>query len=93
MANSNGQAEHLLHLELDGRLEVENLGVEVIRMSHQRGELSSLVETWTQKPWDLLDQSVRGKESVILLGQALNLLLVLVQLLQVISGHEVNALG
>merc|ERR1712192_46876 len=93
MANSNRQAEHLLHLELDGGLEVKNLGVEVVRVSHQRGELSSLVEAWAQKPWDLLDQGVRGKEGIILLGQAFDLLLVLVQLLQVISGHEVDALG
>merc|ERR1719180_48272 len=93
MADSNRQAAHLLHLELDGGLEVEDLGVEVVRMSHQRGELSSLVEAWAQKPWDLLDQGVRSKEGVVLLGQALNLLLVRVQLLQVVSGHEVDALG
>ena len=41
----------------------------------------------------MLDESVGGEEGIILLGQALHLLLVLVQLLQVISGHEVNALG
>merc|ERR1719234_3095714 len=93
MANSNRQAEHLLHLELDGGLEVEDLGVQVVRVSDQRGELSCLVEAWAQKPWDLFDQSVRGKEGIILLGQAFHLLLVLVQLLQVISRHEVNALG
>ena len=52
-----------------------------------------LVETRAQKPWDLLDQSVGGKEGIVLLGQALHLLLVLVQLLQVIGRHEVNAFG
>ena len=52
-----------------------------------------LVETGAQKPWDLLDQSVGGKEGIVLLGQALHLLLVLVQLLQVISRHEVDAFG
>ena len=46
-----------------------------------------LVETWTQESGDLLDQSVRGKEGVIALGQLLHLLLVLVQLLQVVRGH------
>jgi len=93
VADSNRQTEHLLHLELYGGFKVKDLGIKVIRVSHQRGELSCLVEAWAQKPWDLLDQSVRGKEGVILLGQTLNLLLVLVQLLQVISGHEVDALG
>ena len=124
VANSNRQAEHLnsdilateqnknihlLHLELDGGLEVENLGIEVVRVSHQRGELSclqditqniasrnnittNLVEARAQKPWNLLDESVRGKEGIVLLGQPFDLFLVLVQLLQVISGHEVNAL-
>merc|ERR1719251_708361 len=93
VADSYRQAEHLLHLELDGGLEVEDLGIEVVRVSHQRGELPCLVETRAQKPWDLLDESVRGEEGIILLGQALHLLLVLVQLLQVISRHEVNSLS
>merc|ERR1719492_556775 len=79
--------------ELNGGLEVENLGVQVVRMGHQRGELASLVEAGAQKPWDLLDESVGGEEGIILLGQSLDLLLVLVRLLQVISGHEVNTLG
>merc|ERR1739842_61788 len=99
MANSNGQAEHLLHLELDGRLEVENLGVEVVRVSHQRGELSCLVEAWAQKPWDLLDESVRGKEAIILLGKAFGLSLVTMLLisqqanLELLAGHMLQLDG
>merc|ERR1719507_782542 len=67
---------HLLHLELDGGLEVKDLGVKVIRVRHQGGELSCLVEARAQQPWDLLDEGVGGKESIILLGQSLNLGLV-----------------
>ena len=52
-----------------------------------------LVEARAQQPWDLLDEGVGGKESIILLGQSLNLLLVFVQLLQVVSRHEVDTLG
>ena len=52
-----------------------------------------LVEARAQKPWDLLDESVRGKEGVILLSQTLHLLLVLVKLLQVVGRHKVDALG
>ena len=54
-----------------------------------------LVQSRTKKPRDLLDQSIRGHESIIRLGQLLHLLLVLVQLLQVISGHvlEASSLG
>ena len=33
---------YLLHLELNGGLEVKDLGVEVIRVRHQGGELSCL---------------------------------------------------
>ena len=33
---------YLLHLELDGGLEVKDLGIEVVRVSHQGGELSCL---------------------------------------------------
>ena len=52
-----------------------------------------LVEARAQQPWNLLDEGVGGKESIILLGQSLNLLLVFVQLLQVVSRHEVDTLG
>ena len=52
-----------------------------------------LVKARAQKPWDLLDESVRGEEGIILLGQAFHLLLVLVELLQVVGGHEVDAFG
>ena len=54
-----------------------------------------LVQSRTKKPRDLLDQSIRGHESIVRLGQLLHLLLVLVQLLQVISGHvlEASSLG
>ena len=55
--------------------------------------MSHLVKAGAQKPWDLLDERVGGEEGIILLGQSLDLLLVLVQLLQVISGHEVDTLG
>ena len=42
VSNGNIKAENLLHLELDGGLEVKDLGVEVIRVRHQGGELSCL---------------------------------------------------
>ena len=65
---------------------------------HQRDSCRGeryLVEAGPEQPGDLLDQRVRGEEGVVLLGQLLHLLLVLVEFLQVISGHAVhpNALG
>ena len=38
----NRQTQNLLHLELDGRLQVIHLLLQVVAVSHQRGELASL---------------------------------------------------
>jgi len=87
VAHSNIEAENLLHLELDGGLEVEALRVNVIGVGDQGGELAGLVESRSKEPGDLLDQGVRAEEGIVGLGQVLHLLLVLVELLEVISGH------
>ena len=42
IANGNIQAENLLHLELDGGLQVEHLRLDVISVGDQAGELASL---------------------------------------------------
>ena len=42
VSNSNIQAQNLLHLELDGGLEVEHLGLDVIVVGDEGGELASL---------------------------------------------------
>ena len=42
VSNSNIQAQNLLHLELDGGLEVEHLGLDVIGVGDQARELASL---------------------------------------------------
>ena len=39
----------------------------------------------------MLDQSVRGDESVVLAGKLLDEFLVLVELLQIVGGHGVDA--
>ena len=61
-------------------------------MGEESGELSGLVQTRTQKTRDLLDQRLRSKESIVLLGQLLDQLLLLVQLLEVIGAHGGDAL-
>ena len=55
--------------------------------------MTHLVQPGAQQSRDLLDQSVGGQEGVVLGGQLLHLLLVLVQLLQVVSGHGGDAGG
>ena len=42
IANSNTQAQDLLHLELDGGLEVEGLLLQVVAVGDQGGELAGL---------------------------------------------------
>ena len=42
IADRHGQTEDLLHLELDGGLQVHDLGLQVVAVSDQRWELSGL---------------------------------------------------
>ena len=42
VANRDSQTQNLLHLELDGRLQIIHLGMDVIRVSDLGGELTSL---------------------------------------------------
>ena len=51
----------------------------------------TLGETWTQETRDLLDESVGGHERIVLAGKLLDELLVLVELLQVVGGHGIDA--
>jgi len=91
IGNSQGHAHDLLHLELDGGLGGVNLLLDVVVIVEEGGELTSLGQTRTQNTGDLLDKSAGGKEGVVLLGELLDLLFVLVELLQVLDVHAVNA--
>merc|ERR1719192_1354572 len=77
VSNSNTEAQNFLHLELDGGLQIQSLLLQVVIVGHQGWELSSLVQSRTQQSWDLLDEGVRGKESIIFGRELLDLLLVL----------------
>lgn len=90
VTDSDTEAENLLQLELEGRLDLVDLLLEVLGVRNRSGELSSLGQTGAQETRDLLDESLRSKESVVLLGELLDELLVLVELLQVLDGHELE---
>lgn len=60
-------------------------------MGDGRGELSGLGETGAEETRDLLDEGVGGDERIVLAGKLLDELLVLVELLQVVRGHGVDA--
>jgi hypothetical protein len=51
----------------------------------------TLGKTGTQETGDLLDETIRSKEGIVLASKLLDELLVLVQLLEVISGHGIDA--
>ncbi len=87
MSHSHIEAHNLLHLELDGGLDLVNLLLHIFARSKEGGELTRLGETRSQKTRDLLDHVVRGKEEVILLGKFLHKLLVLVELLEILDRH------
>jgi hypothetical protein len=93
VANSDGHAENLLKLELDGGSHIVDLGVEVLVVGNGGGELTSLGELGSEKSGNLLDQSLGGNEGVVLLGELLDELLVLVELLEILNGHSINTNG
>lgn len=68
VANGDGEAQHLLQLELDRRAELVGLLREVVGVGNGRRELADLGETGTEQTRDLLDERLRGKEGVVLLG-------------------------
>lgn len=90
VTDGNSQTKNLLKLELDGGLDVVDLGDEVLVVGDGGRELTSLGETRTEQTGDLLDKGLRGNEGVVLLSQLLDELLVLVELLQVLNRHSVN---
>ena len=84
---------YLLHLELDCGLQVINFLLHVVGVGQKGREFAGLVQTRSQQTWNLLDQRLWSKESIVALGQLLDQFLLLVQLLEVISAHEGDVLG
>lgn len=58
---------YLLHLKLDGGLNLINLDVEVLIVGEEGGELASLVEPRPQDTRDLFDQRLGGQEGIVFL--------------------------
>jgi len=93
VANSDGQAQDLLELKLDGGLQLLDLGDHVVAVSDHRWEFTGFVQTRSQNTRNLLDESIGSQESVILLGELLDQLLVLVHLLQRLLVHAGDTIG
>jgi len=93
VAHGDGQAQDLLELKLDGGLQLLDLGDHVVAVSDHRWEFTGFVQARSQNTGNLLDESIGGQESVVLLGELLDQLLVLVHLLQRLLVHAGDAVG
>ena len=91
VSNGNVQAHDLLHLELNGGLDLIDLLLHIITAGKKSGEFTRLGKTRSQKTRDLLDQVIGSNEEVIPLGKLLDQLLVLVEFLEVLDGHVVDS--
>ena len=82
------KAGNLLQLPLDGGLDIIDLLLDWLDVSHWLWEHTNSVKDWTEDSWDLLDEGVGGEDESVLLGPLLDKFLVLVELLEVIEGGE-----
>ena len=69
-----------------------DLLLRILAVGDHRGELTSSVETGSHQTRKLLNQSIRSEESVVLLGQLADELLVLVEVGDLIHVHAGNTL-
>jgi len=68
VANAGTKAKNLLQLELDGRLELGNLGWEVVSLCNGRWELTRTIHVGADETRDGLDDGLRGQEGIILVA-------------------------
>lgn len=92
MTNRDREAKDLLHLELNGVENTVNLLSGILRVGDDRGELTSSVKTGTHNSRKLLDERIRSQESVVLLSELTDELLVLVEVGDFINVHARNTL-
>ena len=90
VSDSNVEAHDLLHLELDGGLDLVDLLLHIITRGDEGREFTSLGKTGTQKTGNLLDHVIGSHEEIVTLSKLLDQLLVLVELLEVLNTHVVN---
>ena len=91
VTDGDSQAKNLLKLELDLGLDVVDLVLERLVVSGERRELTGLVQTRTKETRNLLNHRLRRQEVLVLLRELLDELLVLVELLQRLDVHRVDA--
>ncbi len=92
-ADSSAEAGSLLGLELDGMLELVDLGSDLLTLSQSDGEETHLDQHVTEQLGGLLGDGVRSQKHVVLLGPLFNLGLVLVKGLEAVDVDVGDAAG
>ena len=93
LESSHGAAETdaLLQLELDGVLQLLNLGHDLLSFVHGDGELAHLDQHVSEQLVNLLDDDVRTQEHIVLLGPLSDLGLFLIEGLETLDVDKVEA--
>jgi hypothetical protein len=68
VTDGNTEAENLLKLELNGGLELNDLGLEILLITDGGGEHTHLVKLGTKETRDLTDEGLRRQETIVLVG-------------------------
>merc|ERR1719263_1566075 len=80
----NAHAENLFQLKLHLASNLGDLGLKVVTVLNECGELARFVQARTQKTWDLRDKDLGCQKGIETLSKLLHELLVFVQLFQVL---------
>lgn len=91
VAHDNGHAQVAPEREADGRPHLRKPGAEVLVVRERGGELGVVGEAGADEARDLPDEVGRGEEGAVPARQLLDQLPVLVEPLQVLGGHGVDA--
>jgi len=91
VSHGKGDAHDLLHLEFDGGLGGVHLLLHVVVVVKEGRELAGLGKAGSEDTGDLLDEGTGGQKTVVLAGELLDQLFVLVELLEVLDVHRVDA--
>jgi hypothetical protein len=84
------QAGNLLELPVHGTLNIIDLFGKWLVVGTWFWEHTNLVEHWTEHDWDLLDEDISGEEEGVFLGPLLDKFLILVELLELIHGDNID---
>ena len=61
VAKSYSQTQHLLYLELDGKLHLISFGHHILVVGQQGRKLARIIQASTEDMWDLFDQTLKQK--------------------------------